>query len=300
MKIFLLPDYIVGGHVFCNGDSFIGRLDWRIKISVEPIKLITIIHIYTTQKGAAERNMEEFHNAHESHDNHELHGTHDAHSILVNPQKLSQGLTRTFEGISIIFASLGSKLDVTDLNGHVTQTTHVTDEAGTVTATAKQGTAEATKSQPAQSAQSTQTETAEHVHSPEPATASKSGEQAEQAGSAEQSKSSITLDDITKVIVEKIKQDRKNNERIGTIVHNYGVPAISYLPESKYETFLAEIASLGSFDFEEENDKDADHSNNDDDDDDNDDDDDEPYDYNDNDYHDYSDDDDDDDDDETA
>ena len=43
--------------------------------------------------------MEEFHNAHESH---ELHEPHGAHSILVNPQKLSQGLTRTFEGISII------------------------------------------------------------------------------------------------------------------------------------------------------------------------------------------------------
>ena len=192
--------------------------------------------------------MEEFHNAHESH---ELHGIHDTHSILVNPQKLSQGLTRTFEGISIIFASLGSKLDVTDLNGRVTQIAEdkaTAKETETVTVTAKQATAESIKSTESvekaeKSTQSEQTETSEHAQaqSPEPATASKSAEQTEQA---EPTKSSITLDDITKVIVEKIKQDRNNREKIEAIVHNYGVSVISQLAESKYESFLAELASL--------------------------------------------------------
>ena len=191
--------------------------------------------------------MEEFHNAHESH---ELHETHDAHSILVNPQKLSQGLTRTFEGISIIFASLGSKLDVTDLNGQVTQIAKekaTATETGTVTA--KQATVESIRStesvekaeQSPQSTQSEQTETSEQAQSTEPATASKPTEQAEQT---EPTKSSITLDDITKVIVEKIKQDRGNRERIEAIVHEYGVSVISQLDEANYEAFLAELASL--------------------------------------------------------
>ncbi|MBQ3458504.1 MAG: hypothetical protein IJG30_06055 [Synergistaceae bacterium] len=186
--------------------------------------------------------MEEFHNAHESH---ELHETHDAHSILVNPQKLSQGLTRTFEGISIIFASLGSKLDVTDLNGQVTQ---IAEEKATATetVTAKEATVEAIKSTESigkteQSTQSEQTETSEQAQSTEPATASKPTEQAEQT---EPTKSSITLDDITKVIVEKIKQDRGNRERIEAIVHEYGVSVISQLDEANYEAFLAELASL--------------------------------------------------------
>ncbi len=190
--------------------------------------------------------MEEFHNAHESH---ELHEPHGAHSILVSPQKLSQGLTRTFEGISIIFASLGSKLDVTDLNGRVTQIAEekaTATETGTVTA--KQATAESIKSTESvekaeKSTQSEQTETSEHAQaqSPEPATASKSAEQTEQA---EPTKSSITLDDITKVIVEKIKQDRGNREKIEAIVHEYGVSVISQLDEANYEAFLAELASL--------------------------------------------------------
>ena len=189
--------------------------------------------------------MEEFHNAHESH---ELHETHDAHSILVNPQKLSQGLTRTFEGISIIFASLGSKLDVTDLNGQVTQ---IAEEKATATetVTAKEAAVEAIKSTESigkteQSTQSEQTETSEQAQSPEPATASKPTEQAEQVEPSEPTKSSITLDDITKVIVEKIKQDRGNRERIEAIVHEYGVSVISQLDEANYEAFLAELASL--------------------------------------------------------
>ena len=191
--------------------------------------------------------MEEFHNAHESH---ELHEPHGAHSILVNPQKLSQGLTRTFEGISIIFASLGSKLDVTDLNGHVTQIAKekvTTTEIETVTA--KQATVESIKSTESvekaeQSPQSEQTETSEQAQSTEPATASKPTEQVEQEGPSEPAKSSISLDDITKVIVEKIKQDRGNREKIEAIVHEYGVSVISQLDEANYEAFLAELASL--------------------------------------------------------
>ena len=184
--------------------------------------------------------MEEFHNAHESH---ELHGIHDTHSILVNPQKLSQGLTRTFEGISIIFASLGSKLDVTDLTGQALQ---VAEEKAKTTATAKQGMAESIKSTESaekaeQSSQSEQAKTSEQAQSPEPTKPAKSSESAEQA---EPAKSSISLDDITKVIVEKIKQDRGNREKIEAIVHNYGVSVISQLAESKYESFLAELASL--------------------------------------------------------
>ena len=193
--------------------------------------------------------MEEFHNAHESHDCHE---PHDAHSILVNPQKLSQGLTRTFEGISIIFASLGSKLDVTDLNGRVTQIAEekaTAKETETGTVTAKEATVKSIKSTESiekteQSPQSEQNETSKQAQSTEPATASKPTEHVEPSEPSEPAKSSITLDDITKVIVEKIKQDRGNRERIEAIVHEYGVSVISQLDEANYEAFLAELASL--------------------------------------------------------
>ena len=179
--------------------------------------------------------MEELHNNHESH---ELRGTHGAHSILVNPQKLSQGLTRTFEGISIIFESLGSKLDVTDLTG---QAKHVPEVMATATKTQDAAEPVKTVEKAEQPAQSEQAKTAEHVQSPEPTGAAEPAEQEEPSESA---KSSISLDDITKVIVEKIKQDRGNREKIEAIVHEYGVSVISQLDEANYEAFLAELASL--------------------------------------------------------
>ena len=54
----------------------------------------------------------------------------------------------------------------------------------------------------------------------------------------------LTKDDITKIIVQKIKQNRKNNEKIGSILKTYGVAKVGDLPASKYEAFLTDISQL--------------------------------------------------------
>ena len=56
--------------------------------------------------------------------------------------------------------------------------------------------------------------------------------------------SSVTADDITKIIVRKIKQNRGNNEKIGAILKTYGVAKVSELPVSKYEAFLTDVAAI--------------------------------------------------------
>ena len=53
----------------------------------------------------------------------------------------------------------------------------------------------------------------------------------------------VTVDDITKIIVRKVKQDR-NNEKIGSILKTYGVARVSELPTAKYEAFLTDISQL--------------------------------------------------------
>ena len=53
-----------------------------------------------------------------------------------------------------------------------------------------------------------------------------------------------TVDDITKIIVHKVKQDRTNNEKIGSILKTYGVARVSELPTAKYEAFLTDISQL--------------------------------------------------------
>mgnify|MGYP004525732619 FL=1 len=54
----------------------------------------------------------------------------------------------------------------------------------------------------------------------------------------------LTKDDITSVIVAKIKQKRSNNEKIGQLLKAYGVGALSNLPVEKYEAFLTDISQL--------------------------------------------------------
>ena len=54
----------------------------------------------------------------------------------------------------------------------------------------------------------------------------------------------ISKDEITAVIVAKIKQKRSNNEKIGQLLKTYGVGQLSELPAAKYEAFLADISQL--------------------------------------------------------
>lgn len=54
----------------------------------------------------------------------------------------------------------------------------------------------------------------------------------------------VTQDDITKIIVQKLKKDRTNNEKIGAILKTYGVTKVSELPTEKYEAFLTDLSQL--------------------------------------------------------
>ena len=58
------------------------------------------------------------------------------------------------------------------------------------------------------------------------------------------SQSTVTADDLTKVIVRKIKQNRSNTQKIGAILKTFGVAKVSELPAGKYEAFLTELAQL--------------------------------------------------------
>lgn len=54
----------------------------------------------------------------------------------------------------------------------------------------------------------------------------------------------ITKDDLTAVIVGKIKKKRSNNEKIGQLLKAYGCKELSALPPEKYEAFLTDISQL--------------------------------------------------------
>lgn len=70
------------------------------------------------------------------------------------------------------------------------------------------------------------------------------GTASEEAESKSAPAVTITKDDITAVIVGKIKKKRSNNEKIGQLLKAYGCKELSALPPEKYEAFLADISQL--------------------------------------------------------
>ena len=68
--------------------------------------------------------------------------------------------------------------------------------------------------------------------------------EAEQTAPKDAPAPGITQDDITKIIVQKLKKDRTNNEKIGSILKTYGAAKVSELPVEKYEAFLTDLSQL--------------------------------------------------------
>ena len=238
--------------------------------------------------------------------------------IAVDPQKLSRGLKMTFEGVAMIFDSLGSNPEAIGIpctskrlsvslplkeqphtekseayiqkkqeqeaskaisrnpsetstiltSSETTSTANTTastkleassEIAGTTATTERNGSIEGVYAvneldAPGTSNEASDPDTSAGVSVAEvSAERIEKSEQVEQIGQPQQSdtakaakaaKSAINADDITKVIVEKLKQDRDNNKKIEELVHKYRVSVISQLPEEKYEAFMMELVSL--------------------------------------------------------
>lgn len=71
-----------------------------------------------------------------------------------------------------------------------------------------------------------------------------SAEAEPQAGQKADPAVTITKDDLTAVIVGKIKKKRSNNEKIGQLLKAYGCKELFALPPEKYEAFLTDISQL--------------------------------------------------------
>lgn len=156
--------------------------------------------------------------------------------IAVDARKLSQGLRMTFEGMAMVFDSIGVDAAVPTVKADDAKT-EVT--AGTASAE-KAGGVEETKSEEIDMAQGTEVQNAATEAETEDAAEAPSEVQSD----ASEPTSTVSLDDITKIIVQKIKQNRSNNEKIGSILKTYGVAKVGDLPASKYEAFLTDLSAI--------------------------------------------------------
>ena len=176
----------------------------------------------------------------------------------VAPPKITVKYSTLVEGIGMVFTGVAKMLSALDAS-----TAHLVAEAGdalrdqreeekqAVTAAAKpsevETSGEASSEEPTAAVKPAEDDTAPWEE-PVPETATeqpkveKCSEETVEPKKLE--KPAITQDDITKIIVRKLKQNRSNNEKIGAILKAHGVARVSDLPESKYEAFLTDLSQI--------------------------------------------------------
>jgi len=199
--------------------------------------------------------------------------------VLVDAGKLSEGLKTTFNGVAMIFDSLGiesgkvaediiSKFPATNIpeqnpsKSREEKATNDSKEVATLSnpdvelgnAADNDADNDTNAANAAADSSDKHTEYTEHTEEnadmiPEAGEKDRteSAEPAEVKESMKPEKkqvSSVSLDDITKIIVQKIKKDRSNNQKIGQILKTYGTEKVSELPEEKYEAFLTDLSQL--------------------------------------------------------
>lgn len=160
--------------------------------------------------------------------------------VAVEVRAFGRGMQKLFEGVSEVFSAIGAdepeRLELEKAKwkkngtGDVPATDAPEESTEVDTAAEDSGAAQAENS------------TDDSADIPVVANADSQAEEKPVKKSTEAT--TITQDDITKIILRKIKNDRSNNEKIGKLLQNYGVKAVSDLPTEKYEAFLTDIAAI--------------------------------------------------------
>lgn len=214
--------------------------------------------------------------------------------IVVDVQKLSRGLKTTFEGIAMVFDSLGRQLDVTDLNTasaesitseenpdnkklqNISEAEAVSESStdssksetnSDLTEVANTADNEVNTSEiPAESEHTeiieeseehenceNSTEAEHEVNAAQDLTSEEAQAEAQQSdtvetadtGQPEETKSSITRDDIVRLVTKKLKENRDiNGPKIRQIINQHDAENLPQLTEENFEAVMTEIASL--------------------------------------------------------
>ena len=205
----------------------------------------------------------------------------DELNALIAPKKVVDGLVEVFDGLAQMFAGVSEQLDTLAANAEpeeklelpvaeqpipavaekkgsavphprkkpVKKTKKIDEPTSAVTEkeAVEVPTVEETSAEETANSESSETADAEHPVDDADALpwAEDTGQKEAPAAKAEaQSAVTITKDDITAVIVAKIKKKRDNNEKIGQLLKTYGVAQLSDLPVEKYEAFLADVSQI--------------------------------------------------------
>lgn len=205
----------------------------------------------------------------------------DELNALIAPKKVVDGLAEVFDGLAQMFAGVSEQLDTLTANADseeklelpvaVQPTPAVSEKKGAVAPHPRKKPVKKTKKaedaapmvteddsedapavEEAAAEETVNSESSESTDTEHPVDdadvlpwAEDTGQKEAPVAKAEaQPAVTITKDDITAVIVAKIKKKRDNNEKIGQLLKTYGVAQLSDLPAEKYEAFLADVSQL--------------------------------------------------------
>ena len=163
--------------------------------------------------------------------------------IAVDARKLSLGLKMTFEGMAMVFDSIGVDVGVTAVKTDDARTATPADPIDPADPAAEKV---SSVEEPVAEEHDTASQNMDTKAEPSAAESVDAADapDAEAQPDASEPTSTVSIDDITKIIVQKIKQNRKNNEKIGSILKTYGVAKVGDLPASKYEAFLTDLSAI--------------------------------------------------------
>lgn len=157
-----------------------------------------------------------------------------SYRIFVEPETFNAGLKETFRGIANIFDALGVERASDALSQKMSEKIDREKPAST-----EETEKSAPVSIPKEAVKPNPVDTPDDTEKPANAPAPKEAK----PGSVP-SKKKVTIEDITKVIVTKIRMDRRNNQKIEGLLQKYGVARVSKLSENQMSDFLADVSAI--------------------------------------------------------
>ena len=166
--------------------------------------------------------------------------------VSVDMAKLTEGISLVFSGAVKMLEAMAYTVPV---DGSFTVNS-ITDSSSAIDTVSAENHIDSDKPKtdvivdklPQEQQQESQAETkVEHEKTPQE---EQKNEPQESEGKSEKAAVSVTPNDITRIIVRKIKQNKENNEKILMILKTYGVERVSDLKPEQYKAFVTDLAAL--------------------------------------------------------
>lgn len=142
-----------------------------------------------------------------------------------------EGMQMVLEGYSRVFSALAGMQAESVFDASITSTVPAADGAVEADSTPDLEKQEKVSKAPEETKPSKKTK--------KPATETK-----EENAQNQDAASTISYDDLKRVVIAKIEQNQENNQKIGGLVKKYGVKNIGELDVKQREAFMSELAAV--------------------------------------------------------